>query len=205
MPSVHNIQAVKIALRKCMQKKLSALSREEKKRQSDKVLKMLFALPVFQKSKRVSVYLSTDYEVSTVPILKYIFENGKSCFVPRYSKNDMEMVLLRSMKDWETLPMTKWNIKQPDLIEYRENAFDGGGLDLLIVPGTAFTPEGDRMGHGKGFYDMFLTKLKKQQSHAAATVALAYKEQVLSEIPLEDHDVKIDLILYDDSSDNANL
>lgn len=201
MPATQSIQVAKVALRKSMQKKLTALSQEEKKLQSENVITKLFALPLLQKSKRISVYLSTEDEISTEPILKYIFENKKSCFVPRYSRNDMEMVKLNSMKDWEALPLTKWNIKQPDLSDIRENALEGGGLDLVIVPGVAFTSKGDRLGHGKGFYDTFLTSLEKRQRYAPITVALAFKEQVLNEIPLQQHDVKIDLILYSNNED----
>lgn len=38
------------------------------------------------------------------------------------------MVRLRDMDDWENLPMTKWNIKQPALSEKRENALDTGKM-----------------------------------------------------------------------------
>lgn len=39
------------------------------------------------------------------------------------------MVKLNSMKDWEELPLTKWNIKQPKLSEKRENAIETGKFD----------------------------------------------------------------------------
>lgn len=38
----------------------------------------------------------------------------------------MEMVKLISLEDYESLPLTKWNIKQPSLTEYRENALETG-------------------------------------------------------------------------------
>lgn len=199
MPSaVQAVQAAKNTLRKTIQRKLALISHDEKKIQSEKVLKKLFKLPAFNRSKRISVYLSTEDEISTEPIIRYIFENNKTCYVPRYNKNKMEMVKLHSMKDWETLPLTKWNIKQPHLGEHRENALDTGGLDLIIVPGVAFTADGDRMGHGKGFYDTFLRHLHNTQLTSPTTIALAFNEQVLDDVPLQEHDVKIDLILHSD-------
>lgn len=38
----------------------------------------------------------------------------------------MEMVRLHSMDDYESLPLTKWHIKQPACNEGRENALDKG-------------------------------------------------------------------------------
>jgi 5-formyltetrahydrofolate cyclo-ligase len=50
-------------------------------------------------------------------------------------------------------------VAQPEDAEARENALsDGRGLDLIIVPGLAFTLEGDRLGRGKGYYDTYLER-----------------------------------------------
>jgi len=74
------------------------------------------------------LYLSTKDEIDTLPILKHIFNTGKEAFVPQYHGKTMEMVKLKSMEDYETLPLTKWNIKQPKPTEYRDNALETGEL-----------------------------------------------------------------------------
>ena len=51
----------------------------------------------------------------------------------------MEMVLLKDMSDYESLPVTKWNIKQPPDDEVREEALENNELDVMLVPGMAFT------------------------------------------------------------------
>lgn len=38
------------------------------------------------------------------------------------------MVRLDSMEDYEKLPLTKWNIKQPDVREKREDALESGAV-----------------------------------------------------------------------------
>jgi len=86
----------------------------------------LCALKQYQDSKRVSLYLSTKDEIDTAPILKHIFETGKVAFVPQYRGKNMEMVKLKSIEDYETLPLTKWNIKQPSITDCRENALETG-------------------------------------------------------------------------------
>ena len=80
----------------------------------------------YNESKRISIYLSTEDEIDTVPILKEIFASGKEAFVPRYKGKDMCMVKLHSLEDYEKLPLTKWNIKQPAASDARDNALETG-------------------------------------------------------------------------------
>jgi 5-formyltetrahydrofolate cyclo-ligase len=52
----------------------------------------------------------------------------------------------------ESFPRTKWGIAEPsrDSLIHRSNAMDDHELDLVIVPGVAFTRSGSRLGHGRG-------------------------------------------------------
>lgn len=47
-------------------------------------------------------------------------------FVPSYSGNEMVMLKINGLDDYNTLPLTKWNIKQPNDGEGRENASETG-------------------------------------------------------------------------------
>lgn len=73
-----------------------------------------------------------------------------------------------------------------------------GGLDLVIVPGVGFTTSRDRLGHGGGYYDSFLSSLSKIQTKPVSTVALAFKEQIVPHIPVDSYDMKVDVVLYPD-------
>ena len=68
------------------------------------------------------MYLSMPEEVNTLEILKHMFANKKTCFIPQYIGPRMNMLKLNSMEDYETLPKTKWNIKQPAEGDKREDA-----------------------------------------------------------------------------------
>lgn len=92
-------------------------------------------------------------------------------FVPyvagRKEGGGMRMLGLRGREDYEGLERDRWGI--PSL--KREGAVgrecaDGrgagdadadGSLDLVVMPGVAFDGDGRRLGHGKGYYDRFLT------------------------------------------------
>ncbi|XP_015109000.1 5-formyltetrahydrofolate cyclo-ligase [Diachasma alloeum] len=189
------IKAAKSALRKEIASIISELSPAEKKRQSAAVFQQLTRLPEYENSRRISLYLSTDDEIDTVKILEDIFERGKEVFVPRYPGGAMSMVRLRDMEDYESLPLTKWNIKQPAKGDVREDALETGGLDLVILPGVAFTRSGHRLGHGMGYYDKFLWKCFETQAKKPHLVAIAFNEQIREAIPTNEKDIILDLII----------
>jgi len=66
-------------------------------------------------------------------------------------------------------------------------------LDLVVVPGLAFTADGRRLGQGGGHYDRFLTRLRA----GCTTVGAAFAEQLVDDLPTEPHDVRLDLVVTD--------
>ncbi|MCL4123468.1 UNVERIFIED_CONTAM: hypothetical protein GTU68_027672 [Idotea baltica] len=194
------LKTAKNTFRKEMKQQLSLMSIEDKRIQSEAVTKKLLALPEYRNSKRISVYLSMQDEIQTENILKHVFNTNKACFIPRYdsSSNFMDMVRLYSWSEFESLPETRWKIKQPPLEDERETALSSAGLDLILIPGLAFTSSGKRMGRGRGYYDTYLAKCFKQQLQAPMTIALAYKQQIVPDMPTEETDVLINKVLIDD-------
>ncbi|XP_043238174.1 5-formyltetrahydrofolate cyclo-ligase-like [Amphibalanus amphitrite] len=187
----------KSALRKRVKAAVSQLSSEERARQSQAVTRQLLALPQYQQSQRVSVYLSMPDEIQTGDIVADLLRAGKQCFIPRYESGSshMDMVRLHSAADLAALPTTKWNIQQPSLDEQREEALQTGGLDLILMPGLAFSRAGHRLGRGRGYYDRYLTRCREAQQRPPVTVALAFAEQLVDEVPVEETDVPVDVVL----------
>ncbi|OXU29145.1 5-formyltetrahydrofolate cyclo-ligase [Nasonia vitripennis] len=196
------LKAAKAALREEITNVLKKLDGVEKKRQSESVLIKFLALPQYKTSQKISIYLSTEDEIDTVPFLKDIFAKGKQVFVPRYQGKKMEMVQLYSMEDYDKLPLTKWNIKQPSIKEIREDALETGGLDLIILPGVAFTKSGKRLGHGMGYYDKYLESIALHEKRMPYLVAVAFNEQIYEDIPTNEKDFLLDLVLTDKDDSN---
>lgn len=71
-----------------------------------------------------------------------------------------------------------------------------GGLDLIIVPGVAFTKDGKRLGHGKGYYDTFFAQHKKICGFYPFSIALSLREQIVDDLIVTERDHIIDEILY---------
>ena len=59
----------------------------------------------------------------------------------------------------------------------------------MIIPGVAFDREGGRLGFGKGCYDAFLGSIDTFK------VGLCYGVQLVDEVPTEEHDIKMDMIV----------
>jgi 5,10-methenyltetrahydrofolate synthetase len=65
-------------------------------------------------------------------------------------------------------------------------------IAVVLVPGLAFTREGDRLGRGMGFYDRFLSRYPH-----ALRLGIAFEEQVASSLPIDPWDLPIDALLTD--------
>jgi 5-formyltetrahydrofolate cyclo-ligase len=70
---------------------------------------------------------------------------------------------------------------------------DPAVLDVVVVPGLAFTADGRRLGQGGGHYDRFLPRLRA----GCVTIGAAFAEQVVDDLPTEPHDVRLDLVVTD--------
>lgn len=195
------VSGAKRSLRAELKQRLRALSAEERLRQSHLLAQKVFTHSEYQKSKRVSIFLSMPDEIETEEIIKDIFRQGKTCFIPRYQlqSSHMDMVKLASPEEIASLPRTSWNIQQPGEDEVLEEALSTGGLDLIFVPGLGFDKQSNRLGRGKGYYDTYLKRCLQSQGVKPYTLALAFKEQICLQVPVDENDVRVDEVLYEDS------
>ena len=76
--------------------------------------------------------------------------------------------------------------------------FSIGGLDLIFMPGLGFDKQRNRLGRGKGYYDAYLKRCLQSQDVKPYTLALAFKEQICLQVPVDENDVKVDEVLYED-------
>ena len=150
-------------------------------------------MPEYQSARALGIYLSMpDREIQTGELVRQALEDGKSIFVPFIHKpaNEamqiIDMLQLFSFTDLESLDRDAWNIPtlNAQSISSRRNALGGHGvdenapaqgrgkplLDLILMPGLAFDQSKLRLGHGKAFYDRYLTRYKEAMlQHEGAT------------------------------------
>jgi len=73
-------------------------------------------------------------------------------------------------------------------------AVDPTDVDVVIVPGVAFSPSGGRLGRGRGMYDRFLPRLPR-----AVRIGVCIEQLVVADLVLERHDARMDLLVTDAS------
>jgi 5-formyltetrahydrofolate cyclo-ligase len=134
----------------------------------------LAELPEYQRASTVMAYVGIGGEPDTGPLLARIAADGKQAVLPRVVGAVIEAAAGAPTR---TGP---FGIPEPD-----GEAVDPATIDLVVVPGLAFTTDGRRLGQGKGYYDRFLP------TTAAATVAACFVEHVVDDLPTDSHDLRI--------------
>jgi 5-formyltetrahydrofolate cyclo-ligase len=72
-----------------------------------------------------------------------------------------------------------------------------GDVDVVLVPGLAFGPDGRRLGRGAGYYDRFLAEID------ADTVGLTTRDRIRTDIPVESHDILVRWLATEDGVSRA--
>ncbi|OAL47839.1 nagb/rpia/CoA transferase-like protein [Pyrenochaeta sp. DS3sAY3a] len=220
------LAAVKKDMRKWIRGVLKELPEAVIASQTSSATQTLLSLPEYKAARRISVYLSMPTgEISTLGIVRDALAQGKKVFIPyTYNlatpnegqpKSIMDMVELQSTEDLDTLQPDNWGIPTPseESISSRANSFGGigitkgavldkagSGLDLIVMPGMVFDSQFGRLGHGKGFYDYFLTRCH-QAGLVPFRVGLALTEQLLPQtesVPMGPSDYRLDALITGD-------
>ena len=122
----------------------------------------------------------------TVPILEKALADGKRVAVPKVYGDEMKFIYLPDLTRVET-----------GFSGIPEPVADGPVGDdptaLVLMPGMAFTEDGQRIGYGGGFYDKFLSA---EPTHP--TVALCYDFQLVESLPTEEFDIPVDCVIWPD-------
>ena len=171
-------------LRALVRQRKRAMREEEIGRRSQALKQKLIEQELYRSAHTVYGYLSYNQEVRTLPILEQALADGKKVAVPKVYGERMVFLCL---DDLTRISPGYCGIPEP--IDDGPAAADPTAL--VLMPGLAFTAQGDRLGYGGGFYDRFL---EEEPNHP--TVSLCYDFQMFPAIPTQPHDRKVDLVLW---------
>lgn len=179
------IALTKAAIRNKILLRLKVQKEAIRLKKSLAISKKLFRNRVFKKSKIVMFYKAFKGEVDTEYMIKAAQNLGKIVVVPVCVENRSLIPCL--LKEGGRLLRGPYGIREPAI----KKSVPFKAIDLVIVPGVAFTKDGKRLGRGKGYYDRFLSKL----SLHAATIGLAFDFQVLADLPTDAMDVNVQRVI----------
>ena len=192
------MQERKTILRKQIQARLDQLDKESIERKSRLITEAIVHCGCWREANMVLCYLSFDSEVETKWLIDRAFEENKIVGVPRISGD--HLIFYRICDRQNSLAENQWGIREPgrNLPEIDLRQISGvAGKILVIVPGLAFDRQKNRLGRGGGFYDRFLAAAGESRGGDIFTVALSFREQLVSSVPVSEHDRRVDMIIVE--------
>ncbi|UOY94015.1 5-formyltetrahydrofolate cyclo-ligase [Ectobacillus sp. JY-23] len=177
---------MKAELRKAILMELNHMTLKERTEKSLLLAQRLYQQAEWEQARTIAITISMGHEPDTRSIIEYAWHIGKKVAVPKCTPKtrDMEFRYITSFAQLETVYMelqepmvAKTVLANPDEIE------------LMLIPGVAFTRERARIGYGGGYYDRYLPKYKGR------TVALAFAEQIVSSVPMDMHDQYVQKVI----------
>ena len=143
-------------------------------------------LNVTQTSLNVAIYYPIGTEVSPLKLISISEEFKFEICLPVIMPNKNFLVFNKYKPSYDLME-NFYGIPEPKLKSININP------DIIFVPMLGFDKQLNRLGYGKGFYDRTISKLRKFKN--IFVIGIAYDNQLLKDVPVEDHDQKMDFIL----------
>jgi len=170
-------------LRKRMSILKAQMPLEKRQKESDIIVDQIKLLPQFQMAKVIMGYYPLPDEVDILPLFQ-MYLGKKTLLLPVVIGDDIE---LREYKGEEFIQTGAFNILEPSSTPFFT---DYNRIDLVIVPGVAFSKDGKRLGRGRGYYDRFLPKLNHTYK-----LGVGFSFQIVESVPTDSFDQPLDSIL----------
>lgn len=131
---------------------------------------------------QVGLYRATPSEPATDILLADLLARGARVAVP---------VRQGAEYGWGWVEEhTRWLEKAHGILEPNEPPMARpDDLRVIVVPGLAFDVQGGRLGHGRGHFDRLLASCR------ALLVGLSLESRLVAEVPMEPHDIRMDVVV----------
>lgn len=165
-------------LRRILKQERGAVPKEKRDAYDRAIWEHLTAWEGYLAARRCMTYLSFGWEINTWPLVERMWRDGKEVYVP-VMRPGRRLVPVLFQRDTR-LVQAPFGMQEP--VDSPE--LEAKNLDLIIVPGLAFSPAGYRIGFGGGYYDRFLAQA------AGVTVGVCYS-QFVRPLPVDPWDVPV--------------
>ena len=173
----------KRTVRRAVRAEIAKLSAEERSALSSQIFSKIASLEQIKQASVVALFVALPDEPQTADFIEQLSLQNKRIVVPRIEGKDMNFYDIS-----EGLQCGAFGIMEP----IANTPIKPCEIDLMIVPGVAFTREGARLGRGKGFYDKYLSR----SGFRAYTIGVCYPCQIVESLPTEPHDKIMNEVIF---------
>lgn len=174
-------------LRKKIGEQRKSLTPGEVEALSRRICEKLQEMDRIRKAQVIMGFSSIRNEVNLMPWLEEL-RREKTVVLPRVmDKENMEAIEYRGRDYVKSGPF--------GILEPVGEPFDPGKIDVVLVPGLVFDYKGYRLGYGRGYYDRFLPRLRKD----AFLCGVCYDFQVVETVYPHEADFPVHWIVTDKS------
>jgi 5-formyltetrahydrofolate cyclo-ligase len=155
----------------------------------------LAALPIFKTAQVVALYAAQPFEVPTEALHALVRQLGHRVVYPRVVKGERVLEFCE-VEDLGSLAV-RGGLREPNAAARKVALIE---ISLFVVPGVAFTLDGDRLGRGGGHYDATLAAARPD----AFKVGLTFSDCIEDSLLVSDSDVQMDAIVSDEGLSMVN-
>jgi len=159
---------------------------EQRAAGSAQARELLMAQALWHEAESVLFYAPLPTELDVWPLVPIALAGRKKVRLPRFDAVTGRYVVCDIPDATADLRPGHFGIREPD---YHRAPIIINALGLILVPGVAFDGRGGRLGRGRGYYDRLLASV------GGSKCAVAFDGQIVGEVPMDEHDVRMDYIL----------
>ena len=178
----------KQALRTQVRAARRGLSAEARACEAANVVAQLVALTMLHRPtdrKPLASYLALRDELDLDQLHRCWWSSGHALWLPRVSGPGT--LTWHPVRDPAHTTIGSFGLREPDFARVPAEPLPTDAT--VLVPGVAFTRDGQRLGQGKGFYDRVLAE------HRGHTLGIAFRCQVVENLPSEPHDQRVAVVV----------
>lgn len=184
-------------LRQKISARIAAASPDDRAAWSRSIVECVLSLDCYRSARTVLAFHPLPDETDITSILEAVIAHGKQLYLPRVDRKLPGMMAVVRVTDLKCLAPSALCILEPakgDVLT------DLSKLDLVIVPGRAFDVKGRRVGRGGGYYDRLFQKLSPRTKR----VGIAFSCQIVDEVPHEEWDAGVDMVVSENGIVSVN-
>ena len=164
----------------------------------ERVRENIWQSRLYQEASLVMAFTPMPYEVDIKPLIDRALRDHKTVLLPTMDAQEKGIMYFQSIQEnWRESIHTQGKLKVPEptltTVDSIVHPFETEASILFLIPCVAIDTQGNRLGHGGGYYDRYLKKKNKNTS----TLAPVRSYQILENFHCNENDQKIDYLVND--------